>query len=106
MVFFVKYLHSTGHNQKRFGKVDKLYGGEKDFKDETALVKLKIFAKKKKKNINKVFLLLKKEKIKYNFQTNTNESSTNKYQTHVACRYGYKLMYVMMIRLVSLSSNI
>ena len=29
MVFFVKYLHSTGHNQKRFGKVDKLYGDER-----------------------------------------------------------------------------
>ena len=40
MVFFVKYLHSTGHNQKRFGKVDKLYGGEKYFKYKTALVKL------------------------------------------------------------------
>ena len=29
MVFFVKYLHSTGHNQKRFGKVDKSYGDER-----------------------------------------------------------------------------
>ena len=57
MVFFVKYLHSTGHNQKRFGKVDKFYGGEKHFKDETALVKLKIFAKKKKKNFHQVFWL-------------------------------------------------
>ena len=58
MVFFVKYLHSTGHNQKRFGKVDKLYGGEKDFKDETALVKLKIFSKKKKK-LSSGFLVMK-----------------------------------------------
>ena len=45
---------------------------------------------------------MKIEKNQSMFQTNTKESSTNKYQTNVACRYGDKLMYVIMIRLVRL----
>ena len=78
MVFFVKYLHSTGHNQKRFGKVDKLYGGEKDFKDETALVKLKIFSKKKKKTFIRFFGYENKKKFNLCFkQTQTSLLQTN-----------------------------